>query len=250
MIETAPKLTDAQRARIERNRQHALLLKRSRELKKTANRIEPPSKKNCDSGAGFVVDDEEEEQGHTTIVHDPAPINFGDRLMCTECGGEMLNSYLYKQFNLAVCDKCKEDNDEYDLITKTDAKKEYLLKDHHFEKDPPLKFIEKKNPRHDRWGTMKLYLKKQVITRSLEVHGGEDGLEEKKEERKEKREEGKQKKFDKKMKQLRMTVRSSLYKKESAAHEHVYGGEEYDEEEDVYTKTCQSCGHKLSYEKM
>jgi DNA repair protein len=54
------------------------------------------------------------------------------------------------------------DNEEYDLITKTDAKNEYLLKDCDFERDPPLKFVEKRNPRNNRWGLMKLYLRKQV----------------------------------------------------------------------------------------
>lgn len=39
----------------------------------------------------------------------------------------------------------------------------YLLKDCDLEKrDPPLKFIVKKNPHNVRWGSMKLYLELQV----------------------------------------------------------------------------------------
>jgi DNA excision repair protein len=49
------------------------------------------------------------------------------------------------------------------LITKTDSKEVYLLKDCDLEKrEPPLKFIVKKNPHNVNWGNMKLYLEIQV----------------------------------------------------------------------------------------
>ena len=56
------------------------------------------------------------------------------------------------------------DNDEkHALITKTDAKNEFLLKDEDFEKrEPPLKFITRKNPHNVRWGEMKLFLRLHV----------------------------------------------------------------------------------------
>lgn len=47
-----------------------------------------------------------------------------------------------------------------------------------------------------------------------------------------------------------MAVRSSLWKKDLGPHEHVYGEETYNEEDDNYTKECSSCGHVMSYEKM
>lgn len=57
----------------------------------------------------------------------------------------------------------RDADDKHKLITKTEAKQEYLLKDCDLEKrEPPLKFIVKKNPRHSQWGDMKLYLKLQV----------------------------------------------------------------------------------------
>jgi DNA-repair protein complementing XP-A cells len=60
---------------------------------------------------------------------------------------------------------CHRDNEElHRLITKTDAKNVYLLKDCDLEKrGPPLKFIMKKNPHNIRWGNMKLYLELQVL---------------------------------------------------------------------------------------
>lgn len=98
---------------------------------------------------------------------------------------------------------------------------------------------------------MKLYLKTQVVKRSLEVWGSEEALEEAKESREENREVQKQKRFNKKVKELRRAVRSSMFKKDTSIHQHVYGPEELlDEEEDLYRKVCQTCGHELTFEKM
>ena len=58
----------------------------------------------------------------------------------------------------------RETEEKYELITKTDAKNKYLLKDEDFDvREPPLKFILRKNPHNERWGDMKLFLKLQVI---------------------------------------------------------------------------------------
>lgn len=49
------------------------------------------------------------------------------------------------------------------LITRTEAKNEFLLKDCDFDlRKPPLKYISRKNPHNPRWGDMKLYLRLQV----------------------------------------------------------------------------------------
>ena len=50
--------------------------------------------------------------------------------------------------------------------------------------------------------------------------------------------------------ELRMAVRSSLWRKETSGHEHEYGDETYDDDSDEYSKTCKTCGHVLTYEKM
>lgn len=59
---------------------------------------------------------------------------------------------------------CFRDPEEaHRLITKTEAVKEYLLKDCDLDKrDPPLKCIKRKNPHNSNWGEMKLYLQIQV----------------------------------------------------------------------------------------
>ena len=90
----------------------------------------------------------------------------------------------------------------------------------------------------------------QVFARALEVWGSEEKLEEELDMREEKRDRRKAKQYEKKVKELRMSMRSSLYKREQVAHEHQFGQETYDSEEEEYSRTCTTCGYKESYEKM
>lgn len=51
--------------------------------------------------------------------------------------------------------------------------------------------------------------------------------------------------------ELRRAVRSSVWTKDTSIHQHQYGPEEVvDPDEDLYKKTCSTCGHELTYEKM
>ena len=56
------------------------------------------------------------------------------------------------------------DNDgKHQLVSRSDAKKNFLLKDCDLDqREPPLRCILRKNPHNPRWGDMKLYLKTQV----------------------------------------------------------------------------------------
>ena len=249
--------------RAERNRQKALLLKKSkivshpyaksdnagsikgRQLKVQGQRV-------IDSGGGFLIEEDNDlEEQLLRITTEPAPIII-DSPHCDECQQEFKDSYLLKTFDLAVCDKCRDPDEKHSLITKTEAKQEYLLKDCDFDKrEPPLKFITRRNPHNSNWGDMKLYLQLQIEQRALEVWGTEEKLLEEKELRDIKREGTKIKKFNKKIKQLRMQVRSSIYDKTTkASHTHEFGEDTYNEDNDTYTHTCVTCGYEETYEKM
>ncbi|KAM9507645.1 DNA repair protein complementing XP-A cells [Guaruba guarouba] len=255
-----PSLSTAVLAKMERNRQRALALRQARLAARPypaagGQRVRAPAKV-VDTGGGFFLEEEEEELeegpggGAGKIVHPPAPVLEFDYLICGDCGKEFMDSYLMQHFDWATCDNCRDTEDKHKLITRTEAKEEYLLKDCDLDKrEPVLRFIVKKNPHNSRWGDMKLYLKPQVIKRSLEVWGSEESLQEAKELRRGNREKMKQKKFDKKVKELRRAVRSSLWKKKTSIHEHEYGPEE-NIDESTYKKTCTVCGHELTYEKM
>ncbi|XP_062620427.1 DNA repair protein complementing XP-A cells homolog [Saccostrea cucullata] len=249
------KFSAAQKARVERNRQKALLLRQSRLAKKPYTATDPKQKvtRTIDTGAGFFLEEEEEEEEkakRAAVKHPLGPVLESDALLCDDCGKEFMDSWLLTTYNVNVCDVCKEDTEKHPLVTKTEAKDRYLLKDSDLEiRDPPLKFIIRKNPRNPRWGDMKLYYEPQVYDRAMEVWGSEEGLEKAHDQRSTKRETAKRKKFDKKVKELRLAVRSSLVKVNSGPHEHEYGPESYDGESDMYSVACE-CGHVRTYEKM
>merc|ERR1712150_182804 len=143
---------------------------------------QPNEKKTIDTGAGFFI--EEEDEAERKIAVDPAPLMpdpKDGRPQCEECSEELLgDSYHFKTFDVEVCDKCKETGKDgkHELITKTEAKNTFLLKDADFDRrDPPLKFIVRKNPHNERWGDMRLYLRLQVEKRALEVWETPEALE-------------------------------------------------------------------------
>ncbi|KZC12824.1 PREDICTED: DNA repair protein complementing XP-A cells homolog [Dufourea novaeangliae] len=249
--------------RAKRNREKALLLRKAKIVSHPYLRGENGDSANgktkkvqvqrvIDSGGGFLIEENDDlEEQMIKITSIPAPI-ITDLPQCDECKTEFKDSYLLQTFNLSVCDNCRDSQGKHSLITKTEAKQEYLLKDCDFEKrEPPLKCIIRKNPHNVNWGDMKLYLHLQVEQRALEVWGSEEKLIKEKELRDIKREGTKIKKFNKKIKQLRMEVRSSLYNKTSkASHTHEFGEDTYNEDDDTYTHTCTTCGYEETYEKM
>uniref|UniRef100_A0A1A8MEF5 Xeroderma pigmentosum, complementation group A n=1 Tax=Nothobranchius pienaari TaxID=704102 RepID=A0A1A8MEF5_9TELE len=253
-----PELSAAMRAKIERNRQRALMLRQARLASRPLSSVEGATSakvsKTIDSGAGFFIEEEEGdgEQKVKQVMHQPAPVIEPDYLLCDDCQKPFMDSFLGNTFDLSVCDKCRDNEEKHKLISRTEAKQRFLLKDCDLDKrEPPLRFILKKNPHNSRWGDMKLYLLLQVEKRCMEVWGSEEALEEAKETREENKEAKKQKRFNKKVKELRRAVRSSMWTKDTSVHQHQYGPEEVvDPEDDLYKKTCTSCGHELTYEKM
>nr|ACO10589.1 DNA-repair protein complementing XP-A cells homolog [Caligus rogercresseyi] len=246
-------LSSVQKERIERNRRKALALKFAKE------KIKDERTKEKDSGAGFFIPPEEEEAGEGSSsgavmesTGREAPF-IGDGMpTCIECDEKFSESYFFSTFDHALCDKCKENEPDIPM-TKTEAKKTFLLKDVDLDRrEPPLKFIIKKNPHNPRWGEMKLYLRYQVESRALDVWGSEKALEEELAKIDGRRDSLKKKRFDKKIKELRMKVRGSLFsrKLEELPHTHSFGEEVYHEDEDEYSKTCTECGYKDTYEKM
>lgn len=122
-----------------------------------------------DGAGGFFDDDDDDDDAD---------------LVCDDCQKPFIMSFLHKTFLHPVCDDCKyleklfmlllrsrnvifkfrDINERHVLITRTEAKNEYLLKDCDLDlRSPTLMFISKKNPHNPRWGDMKLYLKLQVL---------------------------------------------------------------------------------------
>lgn len=196
------------------------------------------------------VDESEREAKIAKLAEDEAadvPLSYQQ---CTECEEEYADSYLYKNFGLSVCDKCKTEENSL-LITKTTAREEFLLKDCDFDKrQPPLRFVSRKNPHKSTWAEMKLYLRSQVEVRALEVYESLDKIAEQKELREDKKEMAKAKKYNKKLSELRKAVRSTLYDKTTKKHEHEFGDSTYNPETDEYHHSCLKCEYSETYEEL
>ena len=261
--QSSQELSQGQKARMEKNKLKAVALKKSRLMANPYNKAASKStvskeKKMVDSGGGFFIEEggEEDKEAQAPVITElPPPLMPPDQPTCEECDKDFADSYLFRTFDHPVCDECKnmERDGPHELITKTDAKKQFLLSDTQIETDAEgksLKFLLRKNPHNPRYGDMKLYLRLQIEKVALEVWGSEEDLEAEIEKREANKVLLKEKKYQKKMKELRKAVRSSLFTKNLATHTHNYGEEEtYDEEKDEYSKTCE-CGHVLTYEKM
>lgn len=257
-------LSQTEKDRAERNRLKALTLKKSRVLShpylknkessgKTGNTHKAP--KQVDTGGGFFIEeDEENEQLPPKYIEGPAPFLPHERPECLECEKKFDESYLYSKFDHLVCDNCRDmgKDGEHELITKTEAKSTFILKDLDLEKcehGDALKYITRKNP-HKRGGEMKLFLRLQVEKRAEDIWGSQEALEAELEAREEKKIELKSRKYNRQMKALRMAARSSLYKKDISSHVHQYQDEIYHPDKDEYSQTCATCGHINVYEKM
>lgn len=248
--------------RIERNRQKAIILKRSKlvshpynneiQTENTTTTLKIGTTKYKDTGGGFLLEEvDEPDELEQLLIQAEAPIIEEDRPICENCKKPFACSWLYDKFEQKCCDSCK-DPEIHKLIPKTEAKESYLLKDCDLDKrEPPLKFITQKNPHNVRWGDMKLYLLIQVEKRALEVWGTEENLEQERELREEKRVMSKSKKYEKQLKELRKGMRSSLYDRTNkASHTHEFGEETYDEQEDSYHRKCLTCPYEETFEKM
>ncbi|XP_065325291.1 DNA repair protein complementing XP-A cells homolog [Gordionus sp. m RMFG-2023] len=241
-------------------------------------------KRIIDTNAGFILEENELNDGNTVennillnLKEKPNPLSIIDAQICIDCGKKFRDSYLYNTFDYSICDGCKDMKEKHKLITKTEAKTMYILKDCDLDRrEPLLKCILRKNPHNLKWGTMKLYLEIQVKERALIVHGNEENLNQNMVLKSQKSQSMRTKKYQKRLKELRMEVRSSIWKRPTKidnqlclTQQHKYvslednikssslekeRNKEVDsfniqESEDVFVKKiCQVCGHSANVE--
>lgn len=132
-----------------------------------------------DSGGGFLLDPNSmvNKTGKNVLPGTNCELIVEDTAIqlppvyekCIDCEEKYTESYLMTNFGYSVCDKCRDPDDKHSLITRSESKIEYLLKDCDLDKrEPILRFISRKNPHNERWGEMKLYLHLQVLMISIE----------------------------------------------------------------------------------
>lgn len=126
-------------------------------------------------------------------------------LACEVCGSSTaIDPEFYEAFHVVVCFSCKDTDGLYTIITKTQARNEFLLTDEELADSALLPSISRKNPHNPRWADMKLYLKKQVREFSIKKHGSEEALKTALSNRIEVRSDRKSKQFLNKLKGIRL----------------------------------------------
>ncbi|CAM9753888.1 unnamed protein product [Chrysoparadoxa australica] len=163
-------LTPEQLERIERNRQDAL--RRLAEKKRLREERAGVEKEKEREGKKQKNVGEEEELACESC----GSINDNQPVGTTFC----LDKSYWEAFGVHVCKNCKSSKDEYKLISKKQAKEDYLLPDGDIN---VLKYIEKENPHHQGFSRMKLYLRSQAHYRSMLRWGTEAKLDDEKQRR-------------------------------------------------------------------
>jgi len=182
---------------------------------------------------------------------------------CQDCGSLEIDFNWVDIFSCAVCNLCKEKYPEkYSLLTKTEAREDYLLTNPELEDKDLLPRLEKPNPHKSTWNNMQLYLRYQVeeYAFSDKKWGSAEVLDAEFERREGVRKTRKEQKFKLKLKELKKKTRVEAYRRSRAAgdggeakfgdrvigrnerHVHEWGRPVENPETGLSTKRCVECG--------
>jgi DNA-repair protein complementing XP-A cells len=182
--------------------------------------------------------------------------------VCRECSSLEIDYKWDEIFGYAICNVCKEKFPEkYSLLTKTEAKEDYLLTDPELKDEELLPHLEKPNPHKSNWHNMMLFLRCQVedYAFSDKKWGSPEGLDEAFEKREAEKKKRKQDKFKSKLQDLKKRTRVEAYKRSRQAgsggdfgddmgkggkHTHVWG-RPVENEDGMSVKTCAECGMEV-----
>ena len=186
----------------------------------------------------------------------------GENKMCRECGSLEIDWTWEEVFGCPVCNACKERlPDRYSLLTKTEAREDYLLTDPELRDEELLPRLERPNPHKSTWNNMMLFLRWQVEEYAFSERkwGSAEALDEefvKREGEKRKRKEGK---FRSKLEELKKKTRVEAYRRarkgegggefgdevgKGGKHTHTWG-RPVENKDGVGVKTCVECGMEV-----
>ncbi|KAH8657218.1 XPA protein C-terminus-domain-containing protein [Tricladium varicosporioides] len=180
---------------------------------------------------------------------------------CRECGGLEVDWLWVDVFKCAVCGICKEKFPEkYSLLTKTEAKDDYLLTDPELKDDELLPHLSKPNPHKSHWHDMNLFLRYQVEDYAFKTKwGSAEALDAEFEKRELEKKQRKEAKFKSKLKELKKKTRTDAYRRNlkngnregqfgdiigTGKHEHEWGAT-VETADGMTVKTCVECGMEV-----
>ena len=149
---------------------------------------------------------------------------------CRECGSLEIDWQWEATFGCAICAGCKENYPEkYSLLTKTEAKDDYLLTDRRFAnwckclnllciaelKDAELlPHLSKPNPHKTHWHDMMLFLRYQVEEYAFNTKwGSSEALDAEFEKREADKKKRKEEKFKSKLRELKKKTRTEAFRR-------------------------------------
>ncbi|KAI9653848.1 MAG: hypothetical protein M1821_006879 [Bathelium mastoideum] len=187
----------------------------------------------------------------------------GSTKQCRECGIPDIDWKWEEVFDCAVCNSCKERVPEkYSLLTKTEAREDYLLTEPELKDEKLLPHLEKPNPHKATWNNMMLYLRYQVeeYAFSDKRWGSAEALDEEFARRQAETKRRKEKKFKTKLEELKKRTKFDAYQRSKrqgngtaqfgdklagGKHEHEWGRAVEDPETGATKKSCIECGMEV-----
>ncbi|KAI9039707.1 DNA repair protein RAD14 [Aspergillus affinis] len=182
---------------------------------------------------------------------------------CRECGNLEIDWKWEETLRCCICNACKEKFPEkYSLLTKTEAKEDYLLTDPELRDEELLPHLERPNPHKSTWNNMMLFLRFQVEEYALSAKkwGSAEALDAEFERRETVKKRRREDKFKSKLQDLKKRTRVDAYRRnrQGAAggsfgddlgnnrkHIHQWGRSVENPETGIGLKTCVDCGMEV-----
>ncbi|KAL5341223.1 XPA protein C-terminus-domain-containing protein [Aspergillus crustosus] len=182
---------------------------------------------------------------------------------CRECGSLEIDWKWEEELQCCICHGCKEKFPEkYSLLTKTEAREDYLLTDPELRDTELLPHLERPNPHKSTWNNMMLYLRYQVeeYAFSPKKWGSPEALDAEFEKRENEKKRRREAKFKTKLNDLKKRTRVEAYRRnrqgaaggsfgdeigKGGRHVHQWGRSIQDTETGIGTKKCVDCGMEV-----
>ncbi|KAF2087516.1 DNA repair protein [Saccharata proteae CBS 121410] len=188
---------------------------------------------------------------------------------CRECGSPEIDWQWDEILKLSVCNACKDAHpDKYSLLTKTEARSDYMLTEPELADPDLLPHLEKPNPHRSTYHNMQLFVRCQLeeYAFSAAKWGSAEAMDEAFEKREEERKIRKERKFKEKLVDLKKRTRVEAYRRQRGIggaageeakfgdkvssrfgekHEHEWGRGVEDQETGLVKKTCVECGMEV-----
>ena len=189
-------------------------------------------------------------------------LDKGKTKACRECESLEIDWKWADVFGCAVCNACKEKLPEkYSLLTKTEAREDYLLTDPELKDEELLPHLERPNPHKSTWNNMMLFLRYQVEEYAFSKKwGSAEALDAEFNRREADKKRRKEDKFKSKLQELKKKTRVDAYRRGRKAgggggqfgddvgkggkHNHTWG-RPVENDEGIGVKTCIECGMEV-----